>query len=652
MERTKLERLLLGLSLLIPFILAFQVLSKEIYFLTLGLTLLAFFLEGKGVFLPRFFINASGVLFIIFFLLTVNLSNFLENALRTLFLLLTLKLLERKRLRDFFQIYLLEFLIFAGFSYFFTSFWFFLLLFVQIVLISYALFLHLYMEEGEAKFLRGEELRHIILTLGLLLSFTFLLSSLFFLGLPRLSSPLFNLFTKEEKKAQSGFTDKIRLGEISEIQESSRVILRFILESGNLTHPESLYFRVMTYDYFDGKTWQKGMTIPDISPFKGVPMRGKRATIYLEEDLEGYLPVPEYTSQVRSNVRIRGLFDGTYALAEVTSYPLKYEVSFVEGHPMDEEINLEAYLQVPEVKESIRELAQRLRGKTQEETLRNILAYYQRENFKYSLKDLPLGAAPLERFLFETKRGNCEYFAGATALLLRMNEVPARLVGGFKGAIYQKRGNYYLVLERFAHAWVEAYIGGKWIRVDPSPTSTFQAFPREGGLLSKLRLYADIINFYYTKFILDYDLKKQKKLLHLLGKTFSQVIQKKEYRGQERDGSFSSLRKGLIFILLLVIFVGLFLKYRGLFKFLGRCITHPEVRLYYAFERELKKRGYIREPWEGIFDLVDKIGEPELREGARRFAEIYSSYYYKEKAFDKEALEELKSWLKRLKSLR
>jgi len=78
---------------------------------------------------------------------------------------------------------------------------------------------------------------------------------------------------------------------------------------------------------------------------------------------------------------------------------------------------------------------------------------------------------PVEDFLFNRRRGHCEYFASALALMLRAVDVPSRLVTGFKGADRLGSTAAYEVQQRHAHAWVEAYIEEKWIVLDPTPAA-------------------------------------------------------------------------------------------------------------------------------------------------------------------------------------
>jgi len=641
-KRKTLERLLIYSSLIFPISVLFNITSREILFVSLLLLGASFILQLKERYLPRVLINLLGIVFILLFFLTVNLSNFLENALNTLLLLLSLKFLEEKKLRDYFQIYLLEFLILCGASFYYAGISFFVILLFAFVFFCYALFIHLYLEEGEVSEITRRELKGIFLTFGALLISSLILSSVFFAGLPRLQVPLFNLRVEKEK-ARTGFTDMIRLGAFSEIQENSAPVLRVVFEGELKPDPKKLYFRVIAFDHFDGRIWKRTLEEEASQNLPKYPV--KKAIIYLLSEMEGYLPVPEGTISIRAPFLFRKQEDGIFKSEEALNYPVRYEALYSEKEVTSlEEVNLEKYLQVPEVSPKIKELSERLKGRNHRETLKNIVSYFVKEGFTYTLVKLPLGERPLEKFLFETKRGNCEYFAGATALLLRLNGIPSRVIGGYKGAIYNPRGNYYLVEERFAHSWVEAFLEGRWISLDPSPGFSFESLSRKEGPLEKLKLYYDLINHYYTRLILDYDYGKQKRFY----RTIKEKLSLKERIPLPQNWNFKlSFREKIILLVFLGFLFGLALGIKNL-----RILFEPrEKRLLRKFLKELEKRGFVKEKNEGLFEFTEKIENRALKEIALKFARIYSKYYYRDIPFDKRALEELSQCLKELRNL-
>jgi hypothetical protein len=125
-------------------------------------------------------------------------------------------------------------------------------------------------------------------------------------------------------------------------------------------------------------------------------------------------------------------------------------------------------------------------------------------------------ADPLEDFLFEQKAGHCEYFASATAVLLRASGVPTRYVNGFLGGEWNEIGHYVAVRENRAHSWAEAYMGELgWMRVDATPPN------RSLFRMGRLRQIFDSIDFFWGRWVVGYDLGRQielaKKLGHRLG---------------------------------------------------------------------------------------------------------------------------------------
>ena len=98
------------------------------------------------------------------------------------------------------------------------------------------------------------------------------------------------------------------------------------------------------------------------------------------------------------------------------------------------------------------------------------LARHFRDNFSYSLvKEHEAKYAPLSDFLLRSQSGHCEYFATATALLLRASGIPTRYATGYSVQEYSDLDNMYIVRKRHAHAWVLAYIDGNWRDVDFTP---------------------------------------------------------------------------------------------------------------------------------------------------------------------------------------
>jgi hypothetical protein len=98
----------------------------------------------------------------------------------------------------------------------------------------------------------------------------------------------------------------------------------------------------------------------------------------------------------------------------------------------------------------------------------NVLAYLRR-GFSYN-ENPPASPFPLETFLFSDKRGYCQQFSGAMALLLRMGGLPARVAAGFTTGTRDTVNHQWVVTDFNAHSWVEVWFPHYgWIRFDPTP---------------------------------------------------------------------------------------------------------------------------------------------------------------------------------------
>jgi protein-glutamine gamma-glutamyltransferase len=80
--------------------------------------------------------------------------------------------------------------------------------------------------------------------------------------------------------------------------------------------------------------------------------------------------------------------------------------------------------------------------------------------------DLP----PLVAFVTRTRRGYCQHFAGAMALMLRYLGIPARVAAGFTSGEYDRSKHEWTVTDHDAHTWVEAWFPRYgWLPFDPTP---------------------------------------------------------------------------------------------------------------------------------------------------------------------------------------
>lgn len=104
-----------------------------------------------------------------------------------------------------------------------------------------------------------------------------------------------------------------------------------------------------------------------------------------------------------------------------------------------------------------------------------------RRNITYneSISAPPPNVDTVEWVLFDAREGYCTYYATSMIVMLRLLDIPARLAAGFSQGIYDADSGQFVVREREAHTWVEAYFPGYgWIEFEP--TSAQAPIHRDG----------------------------------------------------------------------------------------------------------------------------------------------------------------------------
>jgi hypothetical protein len=131
-----------------------------------------------------------------------------------------------------------------------------------------------------------------------------------------------------------------------------------------------------------------------------------------------------------------------------------------------------------------------------------------RHDYGYTLELLPAPVAdPLATFLFTRKKGHCEYFASAMAVMLRTLGIPARVVTGFLGGVYNPMTGWQVVRASDAHSWVEAWLPGRgWLTFDPTPPDPS---PSSASLWTRAGLVLDAADQFWQDWVVGYDFERQ-----------------------------------------------------------------------------------------------------------------------------------------------
>ena len=620
----------------LAFVILFGKISYFYYSTSFTLFLASIYLEYKKIYIKRIFINIFAILLVILKFYNVSLETILQPALEVLLFLLSLKFLEDKKFRDYMQIYLLSVLILAGSTLISFDIIFLVYLLLYILILNISIILLTYYSQDKEIILLEETLIKLFLKTSIIPLLAIPFTVLFFIILPRTDFPIFG-FLNKEAKAKTGFSENVRLGEVSNIQEDDTVIFRAKMRK---VREDFLYWRGIVLDFFNGKTWisLKHKRIEEETILKGIPIM---QIIYLEPYGDKYLFGLDKPYKIDYKSGLPHLLkktEFTFFLSTPVISRIKYKVFSVLTDTIPQKyINKNLYLQLPKnLSPKIKTLAIKLKKETDEETANQILKFLKYGEYKYSLKNLPISKNPLEEFLFKYKYGNCEYFASSMAVLLRINGIPARLVAGYKGGIYNNVGKYYLIRQSNAHVWVEAFIKGKgWVRYDPTPSLSYQLTNRKS--LSKIELIFETINYYYINFVLNYDLKKQVALVRSVSK-LAKIPNFKLFIDKKKTLYFVS------FVLLISLAGILWFKY-----FLNVKRLKDEEKLMKDFLKILEEKGYKKKETEGLEEFVSKIKDKKLKVEALNFVKIFEKIYYKDKPFTKERLNELKNIINRLK---
>lgn len=604
----KIENFLFIISILIVFIsfwgIVFNIsLSIGIIFsIIIFLSILFYF---NGVKIKQWIINVLSIIFLILPFLNFSIDDIILPSVEALALITALRFLGNKTPREYFQIYLMAILLLSASTIFSVS-WIFLVRFALVfILCLFSILLITYLKETSQNYTEKGVLKGLLKYTIIITILSIPMSIVFFIFLPRTPYPLLNIGLAS---AKTGFSSTVNLGSISTIEEDKSVVMRVKMDK---IDSNQLYWRMITFDNFDGKKW----TREEIFTRGDEKITGKRIrySVFFEPSYENYLPVLDFPL----NVYLQNLileYPGVYKTKNPIQKPLKYiGESFINYEYYEEQPN-KKYLQLPDnITNRFRALTEEITSKAagKEEIINNVIDFL--KNYEYSLKYLPQGNNPVEDFVFNTKKGNCEYFATTMALMLRIKGIHSRVVGGFRGGSYNPFGAYYLIRASDAHLWVEAWTNGVWRRYDPSGSRVVRY--NETVVLN-------LLDYIWNNFVINYDLTTQLKLINTI-----------------KSQKFHFEKKYLIPLLFCLIIIISIYSFR-----IYKINSSPLKR----FLKIMKKGGYERKNNEGLEEFIINISDSKIRELAAKFIDFYSEIYFKDKKFRKSDIRALNSILEEL----
>jgi transglutaminase-like putative cysteine protease len=273
-------------------------------------------------------------------------------------------------------------------------------------------------------------------------------------------------------------------GRITKLSQSRRVAL--VAQFPDLeTFPlaEQLYWRGMVLERNDGLRWlqdpvrrQPPVSLREPLP-KGVPIWRYRQDIASSRG--DVLPVLDRVIMVdarRDGQEIAVMNKGASVMtAGAGTGALRLEVTaaadFVSDPPL-ENVDAGATGVPAKIKENqeIKELVASILppGLSTQQTMEAVATFLQKNGFSYTLRPGPIH--DVRAFLLKKRSGFCEHYAAAAANLLRLGNVPARVVVGYRGGQWNPWSRTITVRDSDAHAWVEAWdpSSRRWLRFDPT----------------------------------------------------------------------------------------------------------------------------------------------------------------------------------------
>jgi hypothetical protein len=337
-------------------------------------------------------------------------------------------------------------------------------------------------------------------------------SGLLFLAIPRfqIESSMF-LDRLISKKSRTGFSDSIRFGDVTEIQQDNSVALSVDV-SDQSQIPASPYWRMLVLDVYESGTFRLSQYAQtrelererNSSVLNGQarPRRGEAVqwTFFLESGVSRYLPLLGRFDNLRFQDPQNFRFGPRLSILALREEPVTMLAYRVEGFEIGPALpdptfarDLSNHAQSPQRQVSAQTRLPAFAMEQDFATLHRVLgeatggaklntpdfvrevSAWLKRNHAYSLSPtIPGGGDPLVRWLASREAGHCELFAGSFVLLARAAGIPARVVTGFRGGSWNGYSNNFTIRNADAHAWAEIFdpASGAWLLADPLAVAT------------------------------------------------------------------------------------------------------------------------------------------------------------------------------------
>lgn len=486
----------------------------------------------------------------------------------------------------------------------------------------------------------------------------------FFFLLPRTARAALQRFGPGHYR-MAGFTSEVDLSSIGEIQQRGTPVMHVRTEDGR-PMPPGLKWRGAALAAFDGRRWYN----PPGMRLTGLVLPQKRGLFVLATGAQQRRAAPRVTYVVHLNdlagdalffagrpeflwidaQYIERTAPGTFRRQGGPPPEITYQArSLVEQDDggtdedlaTDNALRAGVYLRLPPTDQRVWALARSITaGMGDPYYQARAIERYLPSHYGYTLR-LPERepSDPIANFLFVRRKGHCEYFASAMAVMLRTLGIPSRVVTGFQGGVYNPLDHQQLIRASDAHSWVEAWLPERgWTTFDPTP---FAPETEMASWMDRLELYADAADVFWQEWVVDYSLDHQLLLAARMEDSGRRLRTGwLDQLGSAAGAGWRSMEHlGLGYgwgLALAVALIGLVLGFGGdawrwAFEWIqvrrarsGKARPSDAAVLYQRMLRQMERRGVERPAWLTPREFADVVTEPRLRALAVEMADGYN----------------------------
>jgi transglutaminase-like putative cysteine protease len=362
----------------------------------------------------------------------------------------------------------------------------------------------------------------------------------FFILFPRTMGPLWALPT-DQSTGRTGLSDSMTPGNIANLIKSESIAFRVQFD-GAMPAYRTLYWRGPVMVDFDGSTW-KMRSYASAGRTEHSRREGMvRYAITLEPHNKTWLFGLDVPGTVPAGTQLLSDMQMRYRRPVVER--MRYDMTSYVDYRYGEDANLaqlKAALAYDETRNP-RTVALGRQWAAEDPDARAIISkaaiLYNSGTFAYTLEPPLLDRQnPFDDFLFRSKQGFCEHYAGSFTLLMRAAGVPARVVTGYQGGEINPINGELIVRQADAHAWSEIWVKDQgWVRVDPTASvsplrvengmnaavgpigmipSIIDADPT--GLFANIRYSWHALNSQWDEWVVGYNLDRQRQFFANMG---------------------------------------------------------------------------------------------------------------------------------------